>query len=141
MMTQIVRRDAGFTLVELMIAIVVIVVGVLGISSTTATMIRNQDLTASRTDMAAIADNKFEQMRAAAVNNTPDVIQLAVGGSLTVDVANYNDTVTERGKTYVRRWLVTAGVGGTRNVTLRIIPQAIGARAPASRDFVTLITL
>jgi prepilin-type N-terminal cleavage/methylation domain-containing protein len=134
--------EQGFTLIELMIAIVVIVIGILGMSSVTATTIRNQDLSAARTDMAALADNKFEELRAAAGNGfSPVVPALDPGGDLTVATAGYNDVVTERGRTYTRLWLVTAGVGGTRNVTIRITAQAGGARAPASKDFHTLITM
>lgn len=135
------RLEDGFTLIELMIAIAVIVVGVLAMSSSMATMTRWQDMSAARTDMAALADNKFEQLRQAAVFNTAQTVEIAVGGSLTVNTANYNDVVTERGRTYRRRWVVTAGPGGTRSVTLRIIPEVNGARAPGSKDFQTLITL
>ena len=137
------RSEAGFTLIELMIAIVVVVIGVLGMSSVTATSIRQQDLSAARTDMAALADNKFEELRAfaGAVQRTADTVQLVPGGSLTVATANYNDAVTERGRTYTRRWVVTTGVGGTRNVTIRITPPVTGPRAPQSKDFHTLITM
>ena len=135
--------EDGFTLVELMIAIIVIVVGVVGISSTTVMVTRQQDLNAARIDMAALADNKFEQLRgfAGARALTADTLQLVPGGSLTVATANYNDAVTERGRTYTRLWVVTAGVGATRNVTIRITPVA-GPRVPAtSKDFHTLITM
>ena len=137
------QTEAGFTLIELMISIVVIVIGVLGMSSVTATTIRHQDLTAARTDMAALADNKFEELRgfAGAVQRTADTMQLVPGGSLTVATANYNDAVTERGRTYTRRWLVTAGVGGTRDVTIRITPPAAGTRTVQPKDFQTLITM
>jgi prepilin-type N-terminal cleavage/methylation domain-containing protein len=137
------RSEEGFTLVELMIAIMVITIGVIGISSTTATMIRYQDLSAARTDMASLADNKFEQLRGFASARalvTADTSQLTPGGSLTVATAGYNDVVTERGRTYTRRWLVTIGVGTARNVTIRITPQ-VGSRAPQSKDFNTLITM
>lgn len=132
--------SAGFTIIELMIAIVVIVIGVLALSAAMSTLIRNQDLTAARADMAALADNKFEQLRAAGIRRTADTLQLLIGGSLTVSNANYNDAVTERGRTYTRRWLVTAGLGGSRDVTVRIIPPAVGSRAPQSKDFQTQIT-
>ncbi len=137
------RSDAGFTLIELMIAIVVVVIGVLGMSSVTATSIRQQDLSAARTDMAALADNKFEELRgiAGAVARTADTMQLVPGGSLTVATANYNDAVTERGRTYTRLWVVTTGVGGTRAVTIRITPPVTGPRAPQPKDFQTLITM
>jgi prepilin-type N-terminal cleavage/methylation domain-containing protein len=137
------RSEDGFTLIELLIAIMVITVGVIGISSTTATMIRYQDLSAARTDMASLADNKFEQLRGFASARAlvaADTAQLTPGGSLTVATAGYNDVVTERGRTYTRLWLVTIGVGSTRNVTLRITPQ-VAARAPQSKDFHTLITM
>jgi Tfp pilus assembly protein PilV len=134
------RAENGFTLIELMLAIIVVVVGILGMASTMASMTRYQDLSASRTDMGALADNKFEQLRAAAQTRSADTVQLIVGGSLTVDVVNHNDAVTERGRTYTRRWLVTAGVGGSRNVALRITPQVDDNRTPARIDFQTLIT-
>ena len=137
------QSEVGFTLIELMIAIVVIVIGVLAMSSVTATTIRQQDVSAARTDMAALADNKFEDLRgfAGAVVRTADTMQLVPGGNLAANVANYNDAVTERGRTYTRRWIVTAGVGGTRDVTIRIIPPAMGPRTPQSKDFFSLITM
>lgn len=138
------RSEEGFTLVELMIAIIVITIGVIGIASTTATMIRFQDVSAARTDMAALADNKFEQLRGFASARAlvlADTSQLTPGGSLTVATAGYNDVVTERGRTYTRLWLVTIGVGTTRNVTLRITPQLASSRGPQSKDFNTLITM
>jgi prepilin-type N-terminal cleavage/methylation domain-containing protein len=133
----------GFTLIELMLAIIVITIGVLGITTGMATMIRQQDATASRADMAALADSKFEDLRnfAGAAARTADTLQLVPGGSLTVATANYNDAVTLGGRTYLRRWLVVAGVGGTRQVTLRIEPQVVTRGSPVARDFVTLITM
>jgi Tfp pilus assembly protein PilV len=130
----------GFTLIELMLAIIVVVVGLLGIVSTMASMTRYQDLSAARTDMAALADNKFEQLRAAAATKTADTLQLAIGGSLTVATAPFTDTVTERGRTYVRLWTVAAGVGGSLDLTLRIQPQVDDRRTPRLLDFYTLIT-
>jgi prepilin-type N-terminal cleavage/methylation domain-containing protein len=134
------RGENGFTLIELMLAIIVVVVGLLGIASTMASMSRYQDLSAARTDMAALADNKFEILRAAAATRTVDTLALAIGGSLTVATAPWTDVVTERGRTYVRLWLVAAGVGGTRDVTLRIQPQVDDRRTPRLIDFQTLIT-
>jgi prepilin-type N-terminal cleavage/methylation domain-containing protein len=135
------KSERGFTLVELMIAIVVIVIGVLGVAATTVSMTRTQDLTAARVDMAALADNKFEELRGfagAKAQVAASMTQLAVGGSLTVPTAGYNDAVVERGRSYTRLWVVAAGVAGTRDVTIRITPQT-GNRPPAPKDFRTLI--
>jgi prepilin-type N-terminal cleavage/methylation domain-containing protein len=137
------KSQQGFTLIELMIAIVVIVIGVLGVASTSVSMTRTQDLTAARVDMAALADNKFEQLRGFASAKalvTADTSQLTPGGSLTVATAGYNDVVVERGRSYSRRWLVAIGVGGTRDVRIRITPQT-GNRPPAPKDFHTLIAI
>jgi prepilin-type N-terminal cleavage/methylation domain-containing protein len=134
------RGEDGFTLIELMLAIIVVVVGLLGIASTMASMTRYQDLSAARTDMTALADNRLEQLRAAAATRTVDTLRLEIGGSLTVATAPFTDTVTERGRTYVLLWLVAAGVGGTRDVTLRIQPLVDDQRTPRLIDFRTLIT-
>jgi type II secretory pathway pseudopilin PulG len=140
--TQRVRLDrdqGGFTLIELMLAIVMLVVGLFAMASTMASMTRYQDLSAARTDMGTLADNKFEQLRAAASTRTTDTLQLAIGGSLTVPTLLHTDTLTERGRTYVRLWVVAAGVGGTKDVTLRIQPLVDERRTPARIDFRTLI--
>jgi prepilin-type N-terminal cleavage/methylation domain-containing protein len=133
----------GFTLIELMIAIIVITVGILGISGGMATMMRRQEGTASRADMATVADSKFEDLRsfAGAAVRTADTMQLVPGGSITVATAGYNDVVTERGRTYTRLWVVTNGVGGTRQVIIRIRAQATASLTPVEKDFVTLITM
>jgi prepilin-type N-terminal cleavage/methylation domain-containing protein len=135
--------QGGFTLIELMIAIIVITVGILGISGGMATMMRRQEGTASRADMATVADSKFDDLRsfAGAQARTADTMQLVPGGSITVTTAGYNDVVTERGRTYTRRWAVTVGVGGARQVILRVVPQATASSTPVAKDFVTLITM
>jgi prepilin-type N-terminal cleavage/methylation domain-containing protein len=146
-MSEIRQRElstqGGFTLIELMIAIIVITVGILGISGSMATMMRRQDGTASRADMAAVADSKFEDLRgfAGAIPRTVDTLQLVPGGSVTVATAGYNDVATARGRNYVRLWSVTVGVGGARQVILRVRPQVTTPSSPPARDFVTLITM
>jgi prepilin-type N-terminal cleavage/methylation domain-containing protein len=133
--------ESGFTLIELMLSIIVLVVGILGLASTMASMTRYQDLSASRADMTALADNRFEQLRVAASYRTADTLQLVVGGSLTTPTAPYTATVMERGRSYVLTWEVVAGPGGTRNVTLRVQPLVDDVRTPARLDFATLIQM
>jgi prepilin-type N-terminal cleavage/methylation domain-containing protein len=133
--------EEGFTLIELMLSIIVLTVGVLGLASTMTSMTRYQDLSAAHADMTAMADNKFEQLRAAASTFHADTVQLAIGGSLAVATAPHTDVVTERGRTYVRLWIVTAGPGGTRSITLRIQPVVDDVRTPARIDFSTLIQI
>lgn len=133
------RGDDGFTLIELMMSIVMLVVGILALATTMASITRYQDLSAARTDMATLADNKLEQLRAAAATRTADTLQLAFGGSLLIPMPQHVDTLQERGRTYFRRWVVAAGPGGTRDLRLRIRPLVNDVRTPTSLDFRTLI--
>jgi prepilin-type N-terminal cleavage/methylation domain-containing protein len=134
-------KESGFTLVELMLAIIVLVVGLLAMASTMASMTRYQDLSAVHADMTALGDHKIEQLRVAATYQTADIAQLDVGGSLTVPTALHVDTLVERGRTFIRLWQVQVGPGGTRQVTLRVRPQVDDARTPAQLDFTTLIQI
>jgi prepilin-type N-terminal cleavage/methylation domain-containing protein len=132
---------SGFTLVELMLAIIVLVIGVLGLASTMASMTRYQDLSAVHADMTALGDHKIEQLRVAATYMTADTMQLVAGGSLTVPTALHVDTLVERGRTFIRLWEVQAGPGGTRQVALRVQPLVDDARTPSRLDFNTLIQI
>jgi prepilin-type N-terminal cleavage/methylation domain-containing protein len=135
------RSEAGFTLVEMMIAIIVLTVGLLGLASTMASMTRFQDLSAVKADMTALGDHKIEQLRVAATYMTPDTMQLVIGGSLMAPAALHVDTLVERGRTFIRLWEVQAGPGGARQVTVRVRPQVDDARTPARLDFSTLIQI
>lgn len=132
------RIEAGFTLVEMMIAIIVLTIGLLGMASTMASMTRYQDLAAVHADMTALGDHKIEQLRVVATH-TPAL--LAPGGSLTVPTAQYCDTLVERGRTFIRTWTVAAGPGGAQQVTVRVRPEVDDARTPAQLDFNTLIQI
>ncbi|HYF38718.1 MAG TPA: prepilin-type N-terminal cleavage/methylation domain-containing protein [Gemmatimonadales bacterium] len=136
-----IQGDGGFTLVEMMIAMIVLVVGLLGMASTMATTTRYQDLAAVHADMTALGDHKIEQLRVAATYMTPDTMQLVIGGSLTAPTALHVDTLVERGRTFIRLWEVQAGPGGSRQVTVRVRPQVDDARTPAQLDFNTLIQI
>jgi prepilin-type N-terminal cleavage/methylation domain-containing protein len=133
--------ESGFTLVEMMLAIIVLTVGLLGLASTMASMTRYQDLAAVHADMTALGDHKIEQLRVAATYMTADTMQLVVGGSVTVPTALHVDTLVERGRTFIRLWEVQNGPGGTRQVTLRVQPLVDDARTPSRLDFTTLIQI
>jgi prepilin-type N-terminal cleavage/methylation domain-containing protein len=133
--------ESGFTLVELMLAIIVLAVGILGLASTMASMTRYQDLSAASADMTALGDHKIEQLRVAATYSTADTMQLVVGGSMTAPTAQHVDTLAERGRTYLRLWQVQDGPGGTRQVNLRVRPLVDNVRTPAQLDFTTLIQM
>lgn len=136
------QRERGFTLIELMLSIVILVVGLLGLASAMASMTRYQDLAGGRAEMTLLADAKLEDLRGKAAANPPDSTQLAIGGSLTAPTALHVDTVTGRGgRRYLRLWTVADGPGGTRDLTLRVQPIVDDRRTPARLQFTTQIII
>ena len=135
------RASAGFTIVELLIALVVLAVGLLAVASGMAGVTRRQELATSRAEMLHLADAKFEQLRAAAMSGTADTAQLAIGGSTTSPQAAHADTVSGRGRSYVRLWEVTPGPSGSLRVALRVRPVRDDPRTPAQLDIATLILI
>ena len=132
----VVRRESGFTLPELLIALTILTVGLLGLASVMAGVTRYQELATNRNDMTLLADSKLERLRAAATTRTTDTLELALG--------QHVDTVTSaRGRRFVRLWHVTAGPtgGGSRSVTLRIRPLVDERRTPRQLDFMTIILI
>ena len=135
-----IRHEGGFTLVELMIAVVILVTGLLGLASGMAAMTRYQALSAARAEMTLLADSKLEQLRAAATALTLDTAQLSIGGSLTTPTPLHTDTVVgPGGRSYVRLWSVQAGPSTTRDLRLRIEPEVDVPQTPARLDFAALI--
>jgi prepilin-type N-terminal cleavage/methylation domain-containing protein len=134
----------GFTLVELMVAIVLITVGLLGSAALMATSLRYQRGAASREEMLALAEAKLDELRS--YQNAPAgsglKVRLAVGGSLTSSVANYYDEVNGPSlKPYRRRWQITQGTVRTRDVQIRVEPRYTDRYAAWRVDLRTLIQL
>lgn len=71
------RGRAGFTLVELIVAIIIMVVGVLGLASAAAVVMRQITGSSFQNRAAAIAQSRFERLRAVPCAN-------AVAGNATV---------------------------------------------------------
>ena len=140
--TAAVSQERGFTLIELMLSIIILVVGLLGLATAMASMTRLQDLAQARAEMTLLADAKIEDLRGRAASRPPDSSLIAVGGSLTTGTALHADTVSGRGgRRFARLWQVAAGAGGTRDVTLRVKPLVDDVRTPARMDFSTQIII
>ncbi len=127
---------AGFTLVELMMAMFILTVGLLGVASVMAGVISRQIRTASRMEMTVMAESKLEELRAYSMLGASDTMQVAIGGSLTSSVAIHADVQTSpSGRQFNRRWLVAAGPAGARNVTVRIEPVTSAGSTLPHLDF------
>lgn len=132
----------GFSLAEVVAAIVVFTLGVLGSAGVMASSIRYQRLTSSRIEMVSIADAKIDELRA--IGQTPLGnalrVQLAVGGSTTSPVSGYNDSVLNaEGRSYARRWQIAADPTGARRVSVRVEPVTSGSYQWGRADFSTLV--
>lgn len=133
-------RRGGFTLVELIVALVLFSVGILALSSVLLGTDRWASRVEAQLELVAAAEGKLDQLRRAALAGTADTVQLVIGGSLDSDLQNHSDTVVSaEGRTYIRRWKVEEGPVGTREVTLRVASQNTGDRRASTRDFVTLV--
>jgi Tfp pilus assembly protein PilV len=123
---------AGFTVIEVMVAVMVLTTGLIASAAVMSGVSRREMLSSSRIDLMTIADSKMEELRGFATTRSADTLQLAVGGSLAAPLANHADSVTTPdGVRYRRLWVVTAGPAGTRSVTVRVTPvspRRIGAR-------------
>jgi prepilin-type N-terminal cleavage/methylation domain-containing protein len=134
------KRERGFTLVELVVAMVILTIGLLGLASSMATLTRWQALSSSRAEMTLLADGKLEQLRGAASVMSSGISELAIGGSVDVAAEPWTDAVLgPDGRQYVLLWSVAAGPGATRSVQLRIKPAVDVPTTPKKIDFNTLI--
>jgi prepilin-type N-terminal cleavage/methylation domain-containing protein len=108
--------DAGFTLVEVLIAMLVLVVGLLSVAQLLAVSIVMNSDARSATSATLQAQTKVDELMKTSF--TAPMVQINAADTLSSNVANYFDTPTAG---ITRRWQVTAGPSGTRTVTVRVL--------------------
>ena len=148
------NNDRGFTLIEVLIAIVVLTVALVSLAELMAVTLRLQQLGRNQTAATRLAQDKVDEL----MSQNFTVAQLAVGGSLTADVANHFDAPAPAGggnAIFRRRWTVTSlnfGDTGNRNgvvtnvaadttrlVTVRVIPVVSDRRISPEVNLVTIV--
>ena len=127
-------NERGFTLVEVLIAMVILTIALVSMAELMAITLRMQMMGRNETSAVRLAQSKIDEI--VAVNFTDATV--AVGGSLAADVTAYNDTPVAG---YHRRWLIEAIAGETRvrTLTVRIIPTINDRRTNAQVELVTII--
>ena len=109
------RRDHGFTLVEVMICTLILTTGMIGIAGLLAVTTQMHVGAREATRSSRLAEDKVDELMKMDFATDPAV---AVGGSLTADVVNYFETP---GDGITLRWSVANGpVASTRIVTVRV---------------------
>jgi len=141
------NNDRGFTLVEVLVAVVILTVALVSMAELMAVTLRLQQLGRNQTMATRLAQDKIDELMS---QNWAAAPQLTVGGSLTADVANHFDTPpTFAGSTalnYRRRWVVANGpddplpaAGKLRLITVRVIPVVTDRRTYTPTDLTTIV--
>ena len=134
-----IRSDTGVTLIEVLIATVILVVGLVGGAQLLALSIQMQQLAAETTDATRLASAKLEELMKLNFAADP-AIQIAPVGldPLTQNVPNYFDVPVAG--VYTRRWHVQAGpTATTRLVTVRLVPAQTDRRIAKEVDLTTVV--
>lgn len=131
--------ERGFTLVEVLIATVILTVALVSMAELMAVTIRMQMLGREQTSAVRLAQDKIDEL----MSQDFAVAALGIGGSLTADVADHFDDPTAL---YKRRWLVAAGpvdpvgiAANLRVVTVRVTPVVTDRRTATAAEITTII--
>lgn len=138
------RQRKGFSLVELIIALLLLTFGLLSLASALASSIVGQRLSASRGELTVLAEAKLEELRGYGSTLAADPLRakLLSGGSVTGSLTGYADTVqTSNGRAYVRQWQISDGIAGARRVTIRVAPAVRQRSELRHETYTTLIAL
>jgi type IV pilus assembly protein PilV len=93
-------RARGFTILESMIALAVILIGILAITQMQTTQVVASASSRQRVEASLLAQQVIEGLRAYAT------IPAGGGATAYADIANGSDAVTSSGVTYARAWTV-----------------------------------
>lgn len=139
-------NDQGFTLIEVLIATVILTVALVSMAELMAITLRMQQLGRNQTAAARMAQEKIDELMTQNFATNPSV---AIGGSLDANIANYFDVPVDPDGNplqFIRRWTVAAGpadpgvaANSVRLLTVRIIPTATDTRTTATTTITTLI--
>jgi prepilin-type N-terminal cleavage/methylation domain-containing protein len=140
----VIRKRDGFTFVEMIVAMVVMTVGLLALAAYMGGSLKVNRLSATRSEMTALAESKLEELRAygQAPSNDTLRVRLVSGGSTNSSVAGYSDITTSvSGRQYYRRWQMSDGVAGARRAAIAIEPTNPQTFLTKRLDFSTQIAL
>jgi prepilin-type N-terminal cleavage/methylation domain-containing protein len=134
--------DRGFTVIEVLIAMIILTVALVSMAELMAVTLRLQQLGRNQTSAIRLAQDKIDELMS---QNWAAAPQLVVGGSLTADQADHFDT-PPTAVNYKRRWVVadgpvdpTVAAGRLRIITVRVIPEVTDTRTYTPTDLTTIV--
>ncbi|MFX1553978.1 MAG: prepilin-type N-terminal cleavage/methylation domain-containing protein [Promethearchaeota archaeon] len=98
------KNQKGFTLMEVMIAVIILSVALLALAGLQIVSIRGNSFGGTMTEAITLARDKIEDLKASDWDNV-------VAG---------NDTPVVMYTSYARNWTVVQGIGNTREVTVTV---------------------
>lgn len=114
-------RSHGFTLVEVMVALVVLTLGVLALTQLSVSVAVLMNRAGIRTELAALAGNRLDE----------------VGARAYADVTDGADTVNVRGVDYVRSVDVTTTGSNLKEVVVELKPITGSGFSYSTMTYVT----
>ena len=131
-------REDGMALMEVLIAVGILTVGLLGSAQLLVVTTQTHMLARETTDATRLTQAKVEQLMKANFGTDPSVQISAVSPDpLEQNVTSYFDMPT---LSYTRRWRVAAGpTATTRIVTIRVVPTQTDLRMAKEVEITTLI--
>jgi prepilin-type N-terminal cleavage/methylation domain-containing protein len=134
------NSERGFTLIEVLIAMVILTVGLVSMAELMAITLRMQMMGRNETIAVRLVQSKIDELVALDFDNLPSSALVAVSpaNSLDTDVAGYND---DPDPDFHRRWQISAVAGETRirTLTVRVIPDIVDRRTNAQIELTTII--
>ena len=133
--TSTTHDQAGFTLVEALIAIVVLVFGLLAVTNLMLIGASSNSVANQSSATTALASDELERLKASPWNT------LSVGGSLTSDSTNFfRDDVIDGVGPIKTRWTIAQPNTQTLFIVVRSEPTGGIARTRARAEFTTFRT-
>ena len=118
------RTDAGFSIIEVCFAALIMVVGLVSVAQLLAVTTWAESMARNGALATRMGQGKLDELMKANFDTNPQV-QVTPGGvdTLAANVANYFDVDPAAPPRWTRRWRVQAGPAATRILTVRTIVQ------------------
>lgn len=124
-------RERGFTILESMVALAIILVGILAITQLQTTQVTAGVSSKQRVEATLLAQQVIEQYRAYAT------VPATAGVTAYEDIADGSDTVAAAGTSYARSWTVTNKTGPAH----KLLVVSVGWTVSGKSEAVTLTTI